>query len=121
MFGGPDGRIAVVDWQTVSFLSVGMDVPYLLSGALDRDVRAQAEASLLQGYHEQLEANGVTGYTFDTLMADYRHYTFAALAVAVAATLLVKRTERGDRMLMQMVKDAAYHVLDTGSLDVLGA
>ena len=121
MFGGPDGRIAVVDWQTVSFLSGGMDVPYLLSGALDRDVRAQAEASLLQGYHEQLEANGVTGYTFDTLMADYRHYTFAALAVAVAATLLVKRTERGDRMLMQMVKDAAYHVLDTGSLDVLGA
>lgn len=119
LFGHPDGRIALVDWQTVSYLGVGMDVPYLLSGALDRDVRATLEPELLHGYHDELTARGVTGYSFDRLMADYRHYTFAALAVALAATLLVKRTERGDQMLIRMIVDASRHALDAGALDLL--
>jgi len=120
MFGGLDGRIALVDWQTVSYLGAGMDVAYFLGGALDREVRRSAEADLLRGYHDDLVAQGVSGYSFDDLMGDYRHYTFAALAVALAATVIVKRTERGDRMLMRMVQDAAHHVLDTGALDMLG-
>lgn len=120
MFGGTDGRIALVDWQTVSYLGAGMDVAYFLGGALDRDLRRSAEPDLLRGYHDDLVANGVSGYPFDELMNDYRHYTYAALAVALAATVIVKRTERGDRMLMRMIQDGAYHVLDAGALDVLG-
>lgn len=115
-----DARIALVDWQTVSFLEAGMDVAYFLSGALDRETRAKLEPELLQGYHQDLQAGGVEDYSFDDLMQDYRHYTFAALAVAMGATLLVKRTERGDRMLMRMITDAAHHVLDTDASELLG-
>ena len=46
---------------------------------------------------------------------------YAAEKVALGATLLVKQTERGDRMLIRMITDAATHVLDTDALDLLGA
>ncbi|HEY1968325.1 MAG TPA: oxidoreductase family protein [Pseudonocardia sp.] len=117
---GGGGRVALVDWQTVSFLEAGMDVAYLLGGALARDTRRALEPELLHRYHDDLQAHGVSGYPFEQLYDDYRHYTFAALTVAMGATLLVKRTERGDRMLMRMLSDAAGHVLDTGALELLG-
>jgi aminoglycoside/choline kinase family phosphotransferase len=120
LFRDDGGRIALVDWQTVSFLEAGMDAAYFLSGALDRDTRRSLEPELLHRYHDDLQAQGVTGYSFEQLREDYRHYTFAALTVAMGATLLVKRTERGDRMLMRMISDAAYHVLDTDALELLG-
>lgn len=113
-------RIALVDWQTVSFLEAGMDVSYFLGGALSREARRALEPELLRRYHDDLQAHGVTGYSFDQLMEDYRHYSFAAITVGMGATMLVKRTERGDRMLMRMISDAAYHVLDTDALELLG-
>jgi hypothetical protein len=116
----PGGRIALVDWQTVSFLEAGMDVAYFLGGALDRGTRRALEVELLHGYHDDLQRLGVTGYSYQEFHDDYRHYTYAALTVAMGATLLVKRTERGDRMLMRMICDAAYHVLDTDALELLG-
>lgn len=117
---GDAARVALVDWQTVSFLEAGMDPAYFLGGALDRDTRRACESELLHGYHEALRAHGVTGYPYEQFYDDYRHYTYAALTVAMGATLLVKRTERGDRMLMRMLIDAANHVLDTGALELLG-
>jgi aminoglycoside/choline kinase family phosphotransferase len=120
LFRDDGGRIALVDWQTVSFLEAGMDAAYFLGGALDRDTRRSLEPELLRRYHDDLQSHGVTGYSFDELREDYRHYTFAALTVGLGATLLVKRTERGDRMLMRMISDAAYHVMDTDALELLG-
>jgi aminoglycoside/choline kinase family phosphotransferase len=120
MISDTGARTALVDWQTVSLLGVGMDVSYLLGCALPREVRNKLEVGLLHEYHDQLQVNGVSGYSYEQLTRDYRHYTFAALAVALGATLLVKQTERGDRMLIRMITDAGNHVLDTDALDVLG-
>lgn len=115
----PGQRVAVVDWQTSNFLGTGMDVAYFLGGALSREVRQANEESLLRGYHAELLAQGVEDYAFDHLMADYRHYSFAVIAVAIAATLIVKRTERGDAMLMQMTIGGALQALDNHALDLL--
>ena len=52
-------------------------------------------------------------------MADYRHYSFAVLAVIIAAAVIVKQTERGDRMFMQMVTGGAYQAIDNDALDIL--
>ncbi len=117
LFGGD--RVAVVDWQTSNFLGSGMDVAYFLGGAFDRETRRAHEVQLLRGYHDDLTARGVDGYSFDHLMADYRHYSFAVLAVAIAATVIVKQTERGDHLFMKMVTDGAYQALDNDALDVL--
>ncbi len=119
LFGG--SRIAVVDWQTSNFLGAGMDVAYFLGGAFDRETRREVEVSLLGAYHEALGREGVRDYAFDQLMADYRHYAFAVLAVAIAATVIVKQTERGDRLFMKMVTDGAHQILDNDALDVLPA
>jgi len=119
LFGGPGERVAVVDWQTSNFLGSGMDVAYFLGGAFPREMRRQHEQSLLRGYHDQLLALGVQDYSFEHLMNDYRHYSFAAIAVAIAATLIVKRTDRGDRMLMHMTIGAAEQALDNNALDLL--
>lgn len=117
LFGGE--RIAVVDWQTSNYLGTGMDVAYFLGGAFDRETRRRHEIELLHGYHDSLLRRGVTDYSFEHLMADYRHYSFAVLAVAIAATIIVKQTERGDHLFMKMVTDGAYQALDNDALDVL--
>lgn len=119
LFGGADGRVALVDWQTGGWLGSGMDVAYFLSGCFDRDTRRRHERALLEGYHADLQRHGVTGYDFDHLMNDYRHYSFAVITVALTATLVVKRTERGDRMLMYMATGGAHQALDNHALDLL--
>ncbi len=118
LFGGE--RVAVVDWQTANYLGSGMDVAYFIGSAFDRDTRRAVERDLLLEYHADLLARGVTNYSFDELMNDYRHYTFAVLVVAIAATVIVKQTERGDHLFMKMVTDGAYQALDNDALDVLG-
>lgn len=117
LFGGD--RVAVVDWQTSNYLGTGMDIAYFLGGAFDRQTRRNHEQELLRLYHDALLREGVSDYSFDHLMADYRHYSFAVLAVAIAATVIVKQTERGDRLFMQMVTGGAYQALDNDALDVL--
>lgn len=119
LFSANGERVAVVDWQTSAFLGTGMDVAYFLGGAFDRETRRANERQLLQGYHQELIANGVKDYSFEHLMNDYRHYSFAVLTVAIAATMIVKRTERGDRMLMHMVIGGAHQALDNDALDTL--
>ena len=41
--------------------------------------------------------------------------------MAIASSMLVERTERGDRMFMTMLERHCEHVLDTGALAVLPA
>lgn len=119
LFGGTEDRICVVDWQTSNFLGTGMDVAYFLGGIFDRPTRKANERELLKGYHDALLQNGVVGYSFDNLLRDYAHYSFAVIAVAIAATLIVKRTERGDKMLMHMAIGGALQALDNHALDDL--
>ena len=117
LFGGP--RICVVDWQTSAWLGTGMDVSYFLGGAFDRATRRAVERDLLKEYLAELQRLGVRDYDFEQLMADYRHYSFAVLVVAIAATVVVKQTERGDRLFMKMVTDGAWQALDNDAVDAL--
>lgn len=121
LFPHNGGRITTVDWQTSAFLGSGMDVAYLLGGALDRQTLRTNEEALLRRYHEDLAARGVSGYSFEQLYADYRHYSFAVLVVAIVATVIVKRTERGDELFMRMITDGAYQAIDSGAVDELPA
>lgn len=117
LFGGADGRVAVVDWQTSNFLGTGMDVAYFLGAIFDRETRRANERALLAEYHDQLVKNGVEDYSFDHLLRDYAHYSFAQIAVAMTATMIVKRTDRGDRLFMHMITGAALQALDNDALD----
>jgi hypothetical protein len=118
LFGGE--RVGIVDWQTSNFLGAGMDVAYFLGG-IDSDIRRNHEQDWLRIYYDELIVNGVTDYSFNQLMNNYRHYSFAQIVVAVAATVIVKRTERGDRLFMNMVTQAATQAMDNNALDIFAS
>ncbi len=120
MLFAPDGGVTVVDWQSAALGFNGVDVGYMIGGAFSPAVRREAEASLLASYHRELAAQGVEGYSAQDLAADYRHFSFAGINVAVGAAMMVQRTERGDRMFLTMLERHVAHVVDTGALAILG-
>ncbi|MGH9028162.1 MAG: phosphotransferase, partial [Acidimicrobiales bacterium] len=119
LFGGPDGRVAVVDWQTVTLGPPVADLSYFLGGSITTEDRRVHEESLVHHYHEHLVAGGVEGYGFDELWADYGRYAYSGLLMAVGAAMMVERTERGDAMFLAMAHRAAVHALDMDSASML--
>ena len=86
--------------------------------ARPRTARAHEER-LVRDYHRGLGAAGVTGYDWDECWADYRRGTFAGLIMAVAASMLVERTDRGDEMFLTMAARHSRHVLDLDAAELL--
>ena len=50
---------------------------------------------------------------------DYRRYAFGGLIMAVVASTLVRRTDRGDEMFITMADRHARQALDLDSLELL--
>jgi hypothetical protein len=112
-------RLTVVDWQSVALGWNAVDIAYLIGGAYSPADRRAVEGDLLLHYHAELVAQGVGDYSFAQLQADYRHFTFAGINVAVGAAMLVKRTERGDRLFLTMLDRFVSHVIDQNALGIL--
>lgn len=110
----PD-TIAVVDWQTCTHGPAMQDVAYFIGAGLLPDVRREAERDLVLRYHQGLLDAGVDKYGWDRCWYDYRRFTWAGLVMAVAASMLVERTERGDEMFMAMAHRHSRHALDLGA------
>ena len=62
----------------------------------------------------------MTGYDWDRCWHDYRRGTWAGLIMAVAASMLVERTDRGDQMFLTMADRHARHALDLDAVELLG-
>jgi aminoglycoside/choline kinase family phosphotransferase len=113
--------VTVVDWQTIALGTAGSDVAYFIGAGLLPDVRREHEDDLVRGYHDDLLAAGVTGFSPDELWRDYRRGSWAGLVMAVGASMLVERTDRGDEMFMAMADRHALHALDLDAAAVLTA
>ena len=88
-FGASLGEqdFAVIDWQDISRGEGVWDVAWFIGGCLQVTSKRQVEEwQLLKIYHETLEANGVSGYTFNACWKDYRR---AILRYFVQAVLMV--------------------------------
>jgi hypothetical protein len=114
LFGGDVGGvpIAVVDWQTCAHGAGTSDLAYFIGAGLLLDERREVERDLVRRYHEGLLATGVEDYDFDRCWEGHRRGTFAGLIMAIAASMLVEQTERGDAMFMAMAHRHARHALD---------
>ena len=115
--GGPP--VAVVDWQTVGVGSAALDVSYFLGAGLSVEDRRAHEEDLVGEYHAALVAAGVTGYDGDRCWTDYRAFAFAGFHMAVLASMLVERTDRGDAMFLAMAGRHGRQVLDLNSEEFL--
>lgn len=116
---GPDGAVAVVDWQTCSDGVGPTDAAYFLGAGLAADVRREHEQALVRGYHDGLVEAGVAGYAWESCWRDYRRGTWSGLVMAVGAAMMVERTARGDAMFLTMAGRHARHALDLDAADVL--
>lgn len=113
-------RVSVVDWQSVTLGSPLADVAYFLGAGLLPEARRAVEADLVRAYHSALCEAGVRDYPWDRCWEDYRRGSFAGFGVTVVASMLVKRTERGDAMFTAMARRHARHALDLGADALLG-
>ena len=113
--------IAVVDWQTAVHGAGLQDVSYFIgAGFASASERAAHEETLVRRYHDGLVAAGVEGYGWDQCWTDYRRFSYAGLIMALAASMLVEQTERGDEMFMAMAHRHSRHILDLDAPALLG-
>jgi hypothetical protein len=76
----PEGpKLTAIDWQIVMQARGPYDVGYLMSGAVDTEMRRANEDRLLRRYHAALVSRGVTGYDFATCLQDYRRALLVGL------------------------------------------
>ena len=111
--------VTVLDWQTCGRGPALSDVAYFLGASLLPSDRRLAEADLVAGYHAGLVAAGVTDYGWERCWLDYRRGTWSGLIMAVAASMLVARTERGDQMFLTMAERHARHAIDLDAAAVI--
>jgi aminoglycoside/choline kinase family phosphotransferase len=108
-------RVVVVDWQTCGYGPGISDLAYFVGGSLQTDDRRTHEVDLVRDYSQRMRAAGVE-LAWDDLWSQYRRYTVAGLIMAIAASMLVKRTNRGDDMFMAMAERAGRHAIDLEAL-----
>ena len=118
MFGHPDGRVCVLDWQTVAVNHGVSDLSYFLGGSLLTDVRRGHEEELVGRYRAGLARQGIS-LTADECWRGYRRFAFGGLTMAVIAAMLVERTDRGDDMFLAMAERAGRHALDLDAEELL--
>ncbi len=119
LFQAGNPRPVVVDWQTAAWASASVDVAYFVGGCLGIEERRNHEPELLAHYHDALRRRGVRDYSLQQLRADARRDTFAGVLMAIVASMVVQRTERGDLMFLTSATRHAQHVLDTDALALL--
>jgi hypothetical protein len=107
----------VVDWQTVGWGPAMSDAAYMLGSGLTVEDRRAHEDELLRVYFDGLGDQDVLGW--DACREGYRRGCFSGVLMAVAASMLVQRTERGDEMFMTVLGRHCQQALDLDALDVL--
>ncbi|HUH70453.1 MAG TPA: phosphotransferase [Mycobacterium sp.] len=119
LFGtaGADRALTVVDWQTVSWGPALTDLSYFLGCALPTQGRREHYDALLRAYHEALGPQ--PPITLAEVGEGVRRQSFFGVMMAIVSSMLVERTERGDRMFMTMLRRHCDHVLDTDALATL--
>ncbi|MGC8463538.1 MAG: phosphotransferase family protein [Acidimicrobiales bacterium] len=118
--GGTGDRVAVLDWQTAGHGPALADVAYFLGAGLLAEERRAHEHDLVRRYHRRLTAAGVHDYPWEQCWSAYRRGSWSGLVMAVAASMLVERTERGDAMFLAMADRHARHALDLDAAAVIG-
>ena len=102
LFGDPAGEkpLTVVDWQTVGWGDAMSDVSYFLGGglALSRTGGPTSESWWASTTPALRALGGEVALNWDECWEGYRRHSFAGVLMAIVASMLVERTERGDEI-----------------------
>lgn len=118
LFGTAHGAppVTVVDWQTTSVGIGPADVAYFVGAGLTTETRRAHERELVARYAAGLRDAGVDiddGSVWD----GYVLGAAGGYLMAIIASQIVERTERGDAMFVTMASRHATQIADCGLLD----
>lgn len=117
LFGSANApAVTIVDWQTVTVGIGPADIAYFCGAGLLPPVRAAHERALVERYAAGLAAAGVA-IPADVLWEGYVLGSASLYVMAVIASQIVERTERGDEMFAVMAERHAAQIGDVGLLD----
>ena len=111
--------VAAVDWQTLEVGNPGRDLAYFLGNSLLPSERRAHEQALIVAYHDALTASGVSDYTLEQCIEDYRFGQFQGPLITVLAAASLTHTARGDDMFVAMCTRACEAIRDLDSMDLL--
>lgn len=118
LFGRPDGRAVVLDWQTIYPGHPLADVSYLIGTSVaDPEVRKSEEDELVRYYCDKMARLGAP-LDWQEAWTAYRRYASTGFIMAITASMLAKRTERGDEMFAVMAERPAQQMLDLDTLSL---
>jgi hypothetical protein len=110
--------VTVVDWQTVTGGIGPADIAYFCGAGLLPAARGEHERSLVARYGAGVRAAGVD-VDDDALWEGYVLGSAGGLIMAVLASQIVERTDRGDEMFAVMAERHAAQIRDVELLDRL--
>jgi hypothetical protein len=121
LFGQPGSPrpVTAVDWQTVGWGGAMADAAYFVAGGLSPEERRACERELFAEYHEALCRAGMRNFSLEHCWREYRHAAFGGVLMAIVASMLVQRTERGDEMFVAMLARHSQQALDLESESLL--
>ncbi len=109
---------AVVDWQTPGHGNGIADLAYFIGAGLLPDDRRAHEWGLVDRYIAGIEAYGHE-LDHDWVRYHYRREAISGVIMAVIASQIVGRTERGDKMFEVMATRHILQGLENGALSLL--
>jgi hypothetical protein len=110
--GASGPPLTVIDWQAARLGPPLLDAAIFLGSCVDTEDRRAHERDLLRGYHESLVAAGVQDFTLEDCWNSYRVGSLYPFLLGIGASVMLERTERGDRMWSRMIRGCADLVLD---------
>jgi hypothetical protein len=110
--------VTVVDWQTAAVGIGPADVAYFIGAGLVTETRRAHERDLVARYATGVRATGVD-VAESAIWDGYVLGTAGGYLMAVIASQIVERTERGDDMFVTMATRHAAQIADCGLLDLL--
>ncbi|MEX2225613.1 MAG: oxidoreductase family protein [Dehalococcoidia bacterium] len=123
MFFGEDGagyELAVIDWQSPNQGWGAYDIAYFLYSNVDVETRRAHEMAILREYHDTLVANGVSDYSFDALVEDYKRSLLVSLGIwVVNAATLDTANERGQALFELFFDRLSTAIMDHDALALL--
>jgi aminoglycoside phosphotransferase (APT) family kinase protein len=115
-----DTDVVVVDWQTLSVALPARDLGYFIGTSLPIEQRRAQEEQLVATYYRTLQAQGVSGYSFDRFATDYRIGQLHGPMITVLGSLTSsgRRESAADEMFLSMARRSCAAVRDHQSIDV---
>ena len=122
MFGTGSGSFALLDFQLPFLANPLWDVVYFLGGNFEPEWRREHEDHLVALYHRALVDNGVTGYSLEQCIDDYRACGLVLLGYLVTGAGdvdLDTLNDRGRELMEKMFRRYGTAIADLGSAGFL--